>query len=103
MHNPGWATTIGRIVIFTPSKETRSKPIWEGSDSNLEKYMNGAESCPAIIVQVWNDTYVNLQVITPIGPMVAKTSVHTKETAAEGSDFWDWPEIMKYPSKVPSN
>lgn len=78
--------TIGRIVHYFPGT------------NDAEARSNGVkvdEPVAAVIVRVWSDATVNLQVITDCGPgVLARTSVQHKDVRPESSEspYWDWPE-----------
>lgn len=70
--------TIGRIVIYHTTEQDKTMLRNTGNESN---------ELPAIIVCVWNDTCVNLQVIADGNKNIWKTSVI--EGNKEGN--WSWP------------
>lgn len=72
--------TIGRIVIFHPGVNDK------------EASSNGATEVPAVIVRVWNDTCVNLKVLTDGPTDLWRTSVTTGPTVPNQEDsYWSWP------------
>jgi hypothetical protein len=70
--------TIGRIVIYHPSKDH--------SDGVLQN--GGAADVPAVIVAVWSETCVNLKVLTD-APHDAWV---TSRCLGPGEGEWSWPE-----------
>ena len=61
----------------------------------LDKGPNAGDHRPAVIVRVWTDTLVNLQVITDdendkLNPTEWRTSVPLDESKKNGT--WHWPE-----------
>ena len=73
--------SIGRIVIYNTTDDDRAQT---GSFNNC----NSCLQLPAIIVNVWNDTCVNLKVIVDGSiPDIWKTSV----CQGKKEGFWDWP------------
>ena len=77
--------TCGRIVHFFPGK----------SDYDKLCTANNAEKVPAIVVQDWGSTIVNLSVfpMNPDATNVLRYSVEHKSKVTEGASYWDWPEI----------
>lgn len=83
--------TIGRIVEFTFGSHFDTEMRWSGPNGQ-------SQVVPAMIVQVWSDTCVNLCVfIDGSERTVAKTSIcrHSGVDPEEGqivADSWQWPE-----------
>lgn len=73
--------TIGRIVIYTLSEHDKNS-------------INGntTDKLPAIIVNVWSDTCVNLKVITDGINDLWKTSVALANEGRSVPNTWVWPE-----------
>jgi hypothetical protein len=81
-------TTIGRIVIYTPTDEQKEK--MESSFSNTGKSCNVQSKLPAVIVAAWNDTCVNLKVLLDGDPSdLWITSAHQGDEPGQ----WNWPVI----------
>lgn len=76
--------TIGRVVIYTPTKAENE--AWEKSST-----ANTAEKLPATIVAVWGETCINAQVILDGEGTVWKTSIQQ----GDGEGQWNWPVIPK--------
>lgn len=55
-----------------------------------EEAINGAREFPAVIVRVWRDDFVNLQVFTDGIGEVWRGSVTIKDQPGEGGTCW-WP------------
>ena len=78
------AASPGRIVHYFPNN----------GDKHCEA--NGAEVVPAMVVQAFVGTILNLSVfaMNQDGPNVLRYSVrHRSEVNNEGIPYWDWPEI----------
>ncbi|WP_295794907.1 hypothetical protein [Mucilaginibacter sp.] len=75
--------TVGRILHYFPN----------GADPITAA--NNAQVVPAIVVQDFGNTIVNLSVfpMNPDATNVLRYSVHHKSEAFEGQAYWDWPEI----------
>lgn len=72
---------VGETVIFFPS------------ESDDEARNNGAQKVPAIVVQPWSETCVNLSVIPDCLPnLLSRTSVLHKSEATEECEYWDFKE-----------
>jgi len=76
-------TTIGRIVVYKTTKSDRETAKVIGN--------NVQEELPAIIVSVWNDTLVNLRVLSDGNSLEWKTSI----IQGDGEGQWNWPVINK--------
>jgi hypothetical protein len=80
--------TIGRIVLYKLTAEDMATIAASGSVTG--RYNNIPESLPAIIVNVWSDICVNLQVfIDGHTSMIWKTSINQ----GDGLGQWNWPVI----------
>ena len=85
--------SIGRIVHFV-----QAKPAWAGQYA-------GEVHLPAIIVAVWSDTCVNLQVFTDgtnsdeqnMSPVKWLTSVNFDGSDTPQPRSWHWPETVQDP------
>lgn len=80
--------TIGRTVIYNLTEEDNKLLA-----VNIQgRYNNSATALPAIVVAVWSESTVNLQVIVDgnIGTMW-KTSI----VNGDGPGQWNWPKIEK--------
>lgn len=78
--------TIGRIVHYKTT-ESRRKAM-EGNPANKGAYNNSQSVLPAIVVAVWSDTCVNLQVIVDGH---AGTMWVTSANLGDGEGNWNWP------------
>jgi hypothetical protein len=78
MHKP----TIGRIVHYKTTEKER-KSMQDHNACNVQEVL------PAVIVAVWSETTVNLQVICDGELALWKTSVPIGDD--EGN--WNWPVI----------
>lgn len=85
-------TAIGRIVQFTFGSHFNEGRGWSG--------INGqSRVVPAMIVQVWSDTCVNLVVfvdgVVCVAPKTSVVRLDMQPVTIEGSpvaDSWQWPE-----------
>lgn len=73
--------TIGRIVIYKTTEEDRK------TFQALRGNGNNVNELPAIIVNVWSDTCVNLKVIGDAPIDLWKTSMNQ----GDGEGNWNWP------------
>ena len=72
--------SIGRIVHYVPSEKEKEVDNYFGNDSEVK---------PAIIVAVWSDTCVNLQVLHDNG---REPTWVTSANQGTGVGQWHWPE-----------
>lgn len=87
--------TVGRIVHFFPGT---TDPTLSNPHNN-----NGATVLPALIMQVFSPTMVNLLVFTmnSDAAMVRRYSIYHKSAVGAGYGdgvvpaYWDWPEIVR--------
>lgn len=80
--------TIGRIVIYnttTSQREVMDKPSHASNDGATN---NVQTRLPAIIVAVWSETCVNLQVILD---GAAKSMWVTSANQGDAEGNWNWP------------
>lgn len=82
MSDPLLRPSLGRIVIYKLG----------GSDDPTVN--NGATECAAMIVRVWSDTCVNLQLMLDGTNMSWKTSVLLGDQPGQ----WSWPKFV--PPKI---
>jgi hypothetical protein len=75
--------TIGRIVLYKPTTEENEKFYKDG---------NKSETLPGIIVGVWGEDCVNIQLFTDTSKNFEwKTSILKGEEEGQ----WSWPAIKK--------
>lgn len=74
--------TIGRIVIYRTTEEDKI--------NFRSTYDNVVDQLPAVIVNVWNDTLVNLKVLTDGKTDLWKTSISQGEYEGQ----WSWPVVI---------
>jgi hypothetical protein len=82
------APTIGRVVHYTLG-EGDAKVINErrDADPNSGNRVLAREDYPAVVVRVWSETCVNLQVLLDGGDTLWATS----RTEGDGPTYWHWP------------
>jgi hypothetical protein len=75
--------TIGRVVIYNTTEEQRA---------TLSEKGNTPKQLPAIVTAVWNESQVNLQVITD---GMHGTYWVTTVDQGDGERQWNWPVIER--------
>lgn len=75
--------TIGRVVIYNTTEEDKA--------SARKNFDNVVQQLPAIIVNVWSDTCINVRVFSDGGSMLWKTSINQGDQPGQ----WNWPVIQK--------
>ena len=73
--------TIGRVVIYNTTEEDKA--------SAGKNFDNVVQQLPAIIVNVWSDTCINVRVFSDGGGMLWKTSINQGDQPGQ----WNWPVI----------
>lgn len=74
--------TIGRVVIYKPTKE-------ENEAASKMSGRNTADKLPAIITAVWGETCINASVILDGEGTQWKTSIQQGDLEGQ----WNWPVI----------
>lgn len=79
--------TIGRIVIYNTTEQDRKE--MENGNEYFPK-CNVQMQLPAIVVAVWSEICVNIQVLADGERLFWKTSVMNGNLEGQ----WQWPEIV---------